>query len=292
MQLTDVGKLLLPVMLFLVMFGMGLGLQVRDFKRVLVTPWQVAIGSFGHFVIMPIAAIVVIKLLKIEDPKIAIGIILVGASPSGATSNLVNALAKTDVALAIVITALSTLLCPFLTPLAVKVFGGFLGYEKEIVIPFLDMLKFVIVIIALPVLTGMFLRWKFPKLANKMEKPFKIFGLLVLIFIIVYVIYQNRLNFLNIVATVGVAVVLHNTFGLMFGYFASRGLRVPKKQSRTISIEMGIQNTTLSLTLAVNFFDEIVAMPPALFSLWMYIAGIALAFYWAKFRPLKEEVET
>ncbi len=284
MQMDATSKALLAVMLAVVMFGMGLGLTTRDFRRVVQTPWQVLIGSVGHFVLMPIAAVAVVLLLKLP-PELALGVVIVAACPSGATSNLINYFAKADVALAVVITALSTLLCPIFTPLIVEYLGGYVtGGNYAISVSFLEMVKFVAAIIVVPVALGMLLRHYAMKAANAIEKPFKIFGILFLLAMIGLVLYQNRAQFFDVVATVGLAVVLHNLLAFLLGYGVPRVLRVPEAQSRTIAIEVAVQNTTLGMTIAFTYFNGTVAMPAAIFSLWMYITGLTMAFIWSK-RP-------
>ncbi|MBL8019127.1 MAG: bile acid:sodium symporter family protein [Leptospirales bacterium] len=285
MEMNQTVLTLLKIMLAVVMFGMGLGLSVRDFRRVLQTPWQALIGTAGHFILMPLAAFIVVKVLNLPF-ELALGVIIVGSCPSGTTSNLINYFAKADVALAIVITSLSTLLCPILTPLIVNFLGGFLEAPpgKEIAVPIKDMIGLVVAIIAIPVGLGMLVRKLSAKVAGILEKVFKIFGILFLLFMIILVLFQNRDNFWSMVTTVGLAVVLHNTIAFALGYFVPKLLRVPEAQSRTIAIEMAVQNTTLGMTLAVTFFNGTVAMPAALFSLWMYMAGMTMALIWAR-RP-------
>ena len=285
MQMDPTAKILLVVMLAVVMFGMGIGLTARDFRRVVQTPGQVLIGTLGHFVLMPLAALVVVKVLNLPW-QLALGVIIVGSCPSGTTSNLLNYFAKTDVALAIIITSLSTLLSPLFTPLIVTYLGGFINAPvgKEISVPVMDMVKLVVVIIFLPVGIGMLIRRYAANIAAAIEKPFKIFGMAFLLGMIAYVIYQNRAEFWGMVALVGGAVVLHNALALLLGYFVPKALRVPEAQSRTIAIEVAVQNTTLGMTLALTFFDGTVAMPAAIFSLWMYITGISIALFWAR-RP-------
>ena len=285
MIMNPVALTLLKIMLAVVMFGMGIGLTARDFRRVVQTPGQVLIGTLGHFILMPIAALIVVKVLNLPW-QLALGVIIVGSCPSGTTSNLLNYFAKADVALAIIITSLSTLLCPIFTPLIVTYLGGFIDVPagKEISVPMLQMVQLVVGIIAVPVGLGMLLRKFAANIAAAIEKPFKIFGMLFLLSMIAYVIYENRVSFWGMVATVGAAVVLHNTIALLLGYFVPKALRVPEAQSRTIAIEVAVQNTTIGMTLALAFFDGTVAMPAAIFSLWMYVTGITIALIWAR-RP-------
>ncbi len=289
LQFGAVEKVLLPVMLAIIMLGMGLGLTFKDFRRILETPFQVMLGSFGHFVIMPLAACCVVFLLKLPF-ELALGVMLVGSCPSGATSNLINYLAKGDVALAITITTLSTLICPLFTPLILSLFSALMNVPgNEISISFVEMLKMVLVIIAVPISLGMTLRHFFYKFSQAIEKPYKIFSILFLVFVIVFVLHKNRSEIWSMIGLVGIAVVLHNILGFALGYIIPKFLRIPEIQSRTIAIEMAIQNTTLGMTIAVQFFPPSVALPSAVFSIWMYITGLFMAYVWSRLRPAQQQ---
>ncbi|EPG73638.1 sodium Bile acid symporter family protein [Leptospira fainei serovar Hurstbridge str. BUT 6] len=293
MQLGVVERALLPSLLAIVMLGMGFGLGLSDFRRILTTPLQTLVGTIGHFVIMPLAAYAVVLILGLEY-ELALGVILVGSCPSGTTSNLINYLAKGDVALAVVITSVSTLLCPLLTPFIVSFFGSFLDAPsgKVLEISFIEMLKTVIIIIVIPITIGMSVNYRFPKIARAIERPYKIFSILFLLFVVGFVVFKNRSEFWNMISLVGAAVVLHNAFGFAAGYFLPKFLRIGERQCRTISIEVAIQNTTLGMTLAVQFFGPKVALPSAVFSIWMYLTGITIALVWSRLFPLPEEVES
>lgn len=287
LQFGAVEKVLLPIMLAAIMLGMGLGLTTKDFRRILETPFQVILGSFGHFVIMPIAAFCVVLLLNLPY-ELALGVMLVGSCPSGATSNLVNYLAKGDVALAVTITTLSTLICPIFTPVILSLFTLVMNEPgNEISISFIEMIKLVVVIIAIPISLGMTIRRFSEKFSKAIEKPYKIFSILFLVFVICFVVYKNRADMLNTMTLVGAAVILHNILALVLGYFIPKALRIPEIQSRTIAIEMAIQNTTLGMTIAVTFFSQMpaVALPSAVFSLWMYMTGLTMAYIWSRRLP-------
>jgi BASS family bile acid:Na+ symporter len=289
MQFGVLEKVLLPLLLAIVMFGMGMGLQVSDFRRVLQTPLQALVGSIGHFILMPIAALIVVKLTGLTG-GLALGVIIVGCCPSGPTSNLINYLAKADVALAVVITTLSTLLCPIMMPLLVSFMGNNLGLSESMVaVPVKDMLLLVLVIIAIPISLGMFVRNKAPKFAQTVERPYKIFSVLFLLFVIVIVLGKNWDSFLTSLPLVGPAMVLQNGIGLLLGFYSGKLFGFGTKQCRTLSIEVAIQNTTLGMTVAMTFFSPESALPGAIFSLWMYVTGLTLASYWAK-NPPKDEL--
>ncbi len=292
MQFGAVEKALLPALLAIVMLGMGFGLAIGDFRRIFTTPLQTLVGTFGHFVIMPIAAYAVVLLLGLEY-ELALGVILVGCCPSGTTSNLVNYLAKGDVALAVVITSLSTLLCPLLTPLLVTFFGSLLDSSgaQPMNISYIEMIKTVFVIIVIPITIGMYVKHKYPNITRKIELPYKIFSIVFLVFVILVVTYRNRDKFWDMVLLVGLAVILHNAIGFLAGYFLPKLLRIGERQSRTISIEVAIQNTTLGMTLADQFFSAMpkVAFPSAVFSIWMYVMGLTIALVWSRVFPLSEE---
>lgn len=283
-------KVLLPLMLAVVMFGMGMGLILNDFRRVLQTPVQALVGSIGHFVLMPIAAFLVVQITGLTG-GLALGVIIVGSCPSGATSNLLNYLAKADVALAVVITTLSTLLCPIMMPLIISLMSSTLGLSNsQVTVSFVEMLKLVFVIIAIPISLGMLVRNKAPKFADAIERPYKAFSVLFLLFMIVFVLSKNWDNFITNLPTLGPAIILQNAFGLLLGFYSGRLFRFGTNQCRTLSIEVAIQNTTLGMTVAMTFFTPDSALPGAIFSLWMYVTGLALASYWAK-NPPKDALE-
>ncbi|TAE29892.1 MAG: bile acid:sodium symporter family protein [Candidatus Kapaibacterium sp.] len=282
MQFDALVKGLLQGLLAIVMFGMGMGLVASDFRRVLQTPLQALLGSVGHFIFMPLAALLVIKITGLTG-MLALGVLIVGSCPSGPTSNLINYLAKADVALAVVVTTLSTILCPILTPFVVTFMSNTLGLTgAPIAVPYTDMIGLVFVIIAIPISLGMLVRQKFPKFALTVERPYKIFSIIFLIAVIVIVLAKNKENFFRVLPTLGPAMVLHNTIGLLLGYYSAKLFGFGKKQCRTLSIEVAIQNTTLGMTLAIQFFSPDAALPAAVFSLWMYVAGLTLASWWAK----------
>ncbi|MCS6807230.1 MAG: bile acid:sodium symporter family protein [Bacteroidota bacterium] len=282
MEFGALEKTLLPIMLAVVMFGMGMGLQLSDFRRVLQTPLQAIVGSVGHFIVMPLAAFIVIKLTGLAG-GLALGVIIVGSSPSGPTSNLLNYLAKADVALAVIITTLSTLLCPIATPFVVQFMGNTLGLASSpITVSFIEMLKLVFVIIAIPISLGMIVRSKAPAFADSIERPYKIFSVLFLLGMIAFVLSKNWENFLKSLSSLGPAIVLHNGIGLFLGFYSGKIFGFGTKQCRTLAIEVGIQNTTLAMTIAVTFFTPETALPGAIFSLWMYVTGLAMATYWSK----------
>lgn len=287
MEFGVIEKTLLPTLLIIVMFGMGLGLQLSDFRRILQTPAQVLVGSFGHFVLMPIAAYIVVMVMGLGY-ELALGIIIISACPSGTTSNLVNYLAKGDVALAVIITTLSTLLCPLLTPVVVSLLGGLLETapgQTQMQISFMAMLITVLKIIAIPVALGMLVRSRFPGFTQRIDKPYKIFSVVVLLFVIAVVVYRSGDRMIAALPEIGAAVVLLNTLAFILGYYAPRLLGMGVIASRTISIEVAIQNTTLGMTLAVQFFNPMVALPAAIFSIWMYVAGLTMATIWARRPP-------
>lgn len=287
MEFGTIEKTLLPALLAIVMLGMGLGLQLSDFRRILQTPAQVLVGSFGHFVLMPIAAFIVVKVMGLPY-ELALGIIIISACPSGTTSNLVNYLAKGDVALAVIITTLSTLLCPLLTPVVVSLLGGMLETapgQAQMQISFMAMLITVAKIIGAPVAIGMLIRSRLPAFALRIEKPYKIFSVLFLAFVIAFVLSRSGGKMIEALPQIGASVILLNTLAFLLGYFVPRALGMGVIASRTISIEVAIQNTTLGMTLAVQFFNPMVALPAAMFSIWMYVAGLTMATIWARRPP-------
>ena len=259
-----------------VMFCMGASLTLDDFKRALANYWILLLGLCLQFVLMPLIAW---QLSKIAGIGIALttGLLLVGSVPGGTASNVICYLSKGDVALSITLTAISTCLAIVATPLLV-----YLYLHQTIEIPVQKMMISIFYIVLLPVGIGVVLNRYIPILI----KPVQTFGadisILVICFIIAIIVALNRDN-LTIVSPLLLALVLaHNVAGLAAGYVITWLLTRDQRVSKTIAIEVGMQNSGLAVALAVKFFTATAALPGALFSILHNVTGSLLASYWAK----------
>ncbi len=266
----------IPKLLGLVMFGMGLTLTTADFKGVL-TKWRlIGIGTGLHFTIMPLTAFAISRLFQLSD-EVTIGMVIVGACPSGTASNVITYLARANVALAVGLTLVSTFLAPILTPAIV-----YLLMKKSISIPVWDMMQSTFWIVLFPLLDALILRRLLQKRIEKMVAIFPSISILAITVIIATIVALNQKTLLTFPLLILAAVICHNAAGLALGYLLSKLAKANETEARTISIEVGTQNSGLGVTLASSFFSPAAALPGALFSLWQNLAGIVLATFWRR----------
>lgn len=276
-------KIMIIPLLSTIMFLMGLSLSAADFKRVLIAPKPIAIGVLLQFMIMPVAAFIIAKVLKLP-PDIAAGLIIVGCCAGGTASNVIAYLAKANVALSISMTLCSTLLGVILTPLLC-----WLYIDTNMTVNYFSMLINIAKMVLIPVLLGVVFHHYFHPFLAKIETPLASLAIIAIIIIIAIIVALNntRLTQLGILSVA--AVILHNGFGLLSAYGISRLLQCRKKDARTIAIEVGMQNSGLAVTLALKYIGPAAALPGAIFSIWHNIMGALLASYWQS-QPSEESL--
>ena len=227
----------IPILLGIVMFGMGLTLKPGDFSEVFRRPLEVLIGVIGQFVIMPVTAWLLCKALSLP-PEIAAGVILVGCCPGGTSSNVMSFLAKGDVPLSVTITACTTLLAPLVTPFLIYLFA-----RSWVDVALLPMFISILEIVLLPIAGGVIISHFF---GGTVEKA------------------KSKDSILHTGALVFLVVILHNCLGYVFGYLLARIFRMSLPKRKTLAIEIGMQNSGLGVALAMKFFDPASAVPSAL----------------------------
>ncbi|MCP4604211.1 MAG: bile acid:sodium symporter family protein [Proteobacteria bacterium] len=281
-HIGDLAKILLPLFLAVIMFGAGLSLERKDFDRVKQTPWLILLGMLCQYILMPVCALGVVLLLDLEY-EYALGVILLGACPGGIMSNLLVFIGRLDLALSVTLTSISTLVCAFVTPAVTFFLAQMLQQTDQCFsVSFTQMVSTVFAIILLPLAVGMLVRHFTTGLALKLERGFRVLGVVFLAALIALIVFQNRAHFQSALSVIGLAVILHNISAFALGYWIPRLLKAGQLQARTVAMEVGLQNTTLAMTLAVQFFTPKVAIPAAIFSLWMIFSGGICAFYWAR----------
>ena len=264
----------IPVFLGLVMFLMGMTLELTDFKKILKKPSLFFFVTFLQFTIMPVAALVLVKTFNIP-PELSLGVIILGCCPGGTASNLITYLCNGNVALSIVCTFFSTIVSVFLTPILI-----FLLSNKNIDINVISLIKSSFFIVFLPVFFGLIFKifvpmHKFLKLLPKISEFFIAF--------IIGIIFSLNLNFLNQLSySLFFCIVLHNLIGLSMGFLIGGILGLSLREKKTISIEVGMQNSGLGMALSILHFSKIVALPSAIFSLWHNISAVGLVYCWKK----------
>jgi len=275
-QLFSSYKSLIVPLLSVVMFGMGLTLQLSDFSYVLKMPRLIFAGIALQYTIMPLTAVALSSIMKL-DPVLTAGMILVGTCPGGTASNVICYLARGNVALSITLTAISTLLAVILTPALTAEL-----VSKSIHVPALDMLLSIFYMVIVPVSAGVLLN----HVAGRILKPVSVFfplvSVIAIVFIIAIIVSLNADNFQQIGPAVLIAVMLHNGAGLMLGYYTSRLLGYSPTECRTLAIEVGMQNSGLAVALAIKYFTATAALPGAIFSIWHNLSGSILAGFWSR----------
>lgn len=286
MESSILTQLFLPLALAVIMFGMGLSLRVGDFKRILIYPKAVAIGLTNQLVLLPLIAFGLIQVFGLKT-ELAVGLMILAACPGGATSNLITHLAKGDSALSITLTAFSSLITvltiPFVVNFAIQYFMP--GGE----VPPLNILGTVfsvLFITIIPVAIGMSVLAKAPDLAAKWDKPFRKISTVFFILIVVATVLKERENLLAYALEAGPVALGLNVATLVVGFFTGRLLGLDEKQSRTISIESGIQNGTLGITIAATLLvNPVMTIPSAIYSLIMFGTAALIIIYSGRKKP-------
>ncbi len=265
-------------LLGLVMFGMGISLKARDFLAVIKSPKPIILGLLLQFLCMPFFAWALSSWLQLPL-MLATGMLLVGASPGGTASNVICYLAKGNVALSITVTAMSTLVAVVATP-----FLSFLYLSQQVDVPAMKMLIDIFKIIILPVTAGIICNQLFGRFLKTARHIFPAVSVLSIVLIIAIIVALNQSRLGDIGLLLVTAVALHNALGLLVGYWVPRMLGMDKKTSKTLAIEVGMQNSGLAVALAVKYFSPIAALPGALFSLWHNLSGALLASAWSRLK--------
>lgn len=275
-------KVVMPIALGVIMLGLGLGLTGADFRRIVVMPRPVLVGLFCQSVLLPAACYGIAVAFGLP-PELAVGLMLLAASPGGASANVFSHVAHGDVALNITLTATNSLLSLVTLPLIVGTsLRLFMGAEKAIPLP-VDKVVQTFAIILVPVGIGMLVRWKKPALSDKLSKPVRTLAFVVLIVVIGGAVYteasKDSAKLLLSFKQVGVPAAVFNVVSLGVGYLVPLALRLPKKQAIAIGMEIGIHNGTLALAIAGNVLENTtMAIPPAIYSLIMFFTAAAFAF--------------
>ena len=272
---VDFRQAIVPL-LGVVMFGMGMTLSWHNFTEVLKRPQIIGLGVFMQYLVMPFAAWLVAVMLGLP-PYIMAGLVLVGACPGGTASNVVCYLARGDVALSITLTTVSTFLAILLTPLITWLYVG-----QKVPVPVESMLWSIFKIVLLPVSLGVLINSLFGRRLSVIKHLFPLVSVFAIVVIIAIIVALNKSNLATMGAAVALAVVLHNLFGLITGYWIPRLLKQDERTCRTLAIEVGMQNSGLGVALAAKYFSAAAALPGALFSIWHNLSGSMLAGYWSR----------
>ena len=270
------GTVAVPWLLALIMLGMGMTLEGKDFAVVARRPWPLLAGVAAQYVVMPGLAWLIATLLDLPT-ALAAGLILVGAAPGGTASNVMVFLSRGDTALSVAMTSVSTLLAPVLTPLLVLALAG-----QMLPVDAAGLFVSIVQIVLVPVILGLLLRRFLPGLVEGLVDVMPLVSVVGITAVVMAVVAASAETIYSVGLLVVVAVVLHNVLGLAGGYGLARLFGLDEASKRAISIEVGMQNSGLAAALATVHFNPAAALPAAIFSVWHNVSGSLLATYWAR----------
>lgn len=278
MQDSALSTIGLPAALAIIMLGLGLHLKVDDFRRIWREPRAMVVGLGCQALLLPALCFGLVKAFGMP-PELAVGMMLLAASPGGTTANLYSHLFKGDVALNISLTAVNSVLAIVTIPLIVNLsLELFMGQQQYVPLQFQKTLE-VIVLILTPVAIGMYIHARFPAASRKMDKPVKIASALILFVLILAILLRERANLGEYFRQAGLAALVFNLASMLIGYYAGRLSRLREPQSRAIAFEIGIHNGTLAIFLALAILkNSAMSVPAAIYSLIMFIT--AAGFGW------------
>lgn len=279
MQQSLATAVFLPIALGIIMLGLGLSLTVADFKRVTQYPRAVTIALVCQMVVLPVVCFALVIVAGL-DPVLCVGMMLLAASPGGATANLYSHLSKGDVALNITLTAINSILTLFTLPLIVNFsLNYFMESGQYVPVQFAKIIE-VFAIVLIPVSLGMLIKKRWPGFALKMDKPVKIASALILIALIVSVTVKEKQVLIDYAGSLGLPVLLFNILSMAVGYFIPQVLKVDKRQSVAIGMEIGIHNGTLAIYIALSVLgNSTMSVPPAIYSLLMFFTAAIFGFW-------------
>jgi len=280
MQSNVVTAVFLPIALAIIMLGLGLSLTIADFKRVVLYPRAVLVGLACQMLILPAVCFGLARAFGLA-PELAVGLMLLAASPGGATANLFSHLAKGDVALNITLTAVNSVLSLLTLPFIINFsMVQFMGAAKAIPLQF-DKAIQVFAIVLIPVGIGMLVKSKSPTTAERANRPVRLLSAVFLILVIASAIAKERHTILGFFQQVGLAALAFNLASMAVGYFIPRAAKVERKQAIAIGMEIGIHNGTLAIAIASSprlLNNGTMAIPAAIYSLIMFFTAAAFGF--------------
>jgi BASS family bile acid:Na+ symporter len=281
---------LLNVVLGFVMFGVSLELKPEDFKEALRTPRALIIGLLGHHLVFPAFTFLLVLALE-PRPSIALGMILVASCPAGNISNFLTHFARGNTALSVSISTLSTLTAIVMTPVNIAFWGGLYAPAqpilRQVAVNPLEMFMHVLLLLGLPLATGLFVSRRWPRFTARARKPMKIFSLAFFLIFVLAALSANWQYFIAYVGMVVGVVFIHNGAALATGYGMAFAVGLPERDRRAVAIECGIQNSGLGLILIFNFFGGLggMAVITAWWGIWHIVAGLSLATFWSRRPP-------
>lgn len=273
-------QIALPIAIILIMIGVGLSLSFSDFGRVFKQPKAFFLGAICQMLLLPLIAIGVIAITGLTG-ELAIGLFILALCPGGATSNLYSYLAKADVGLSVSLTAVIGFITPFTIPvLAVWAIGFYGSPDNTFELPIVATWIKLMAVTVIPVLMGMGVRAKWPQIAKRADTLVSWFSMAVLLLVIFIICVNLGDKLIEFALLTGPAAILLNLTTMTLGYLLGRFLLHQEAQSRTITIEVGLQNGTLALLITTGLLqNSAMSMAPSIYSLFMFISASAFTYF-------------
>ena len=299
------GMMIVNIILAFVMFGVALGIKLDTFKKVFTNPKSVIVGVLLQWIALPaVTFAIALALSPLITPMLALGMILVASCPGGNISNFMSSLSKGNVELSVSMTAITTATAPIITPINFFVWGSLyssiIAVHNDIprlVIPFLPMLEQILLLLGVPIVLGLIFAHYFPNATKKITKPAQVISILLFLGMVIVSFSQNFQIFLDNIFYVFFVVLLHNGAALATGYFGGKLAKVSQADRRSLTVEVGIQNSGLGLILLFNsaiFPPEIwhghyggMLFITAWWGIWHIISGLTVSYFFRR-TPLNE----
>lgn len=298
LNFSEAGLVIMNIAIGFMMFGVALDIKIEHLNDVVRNPRKVIIGLISQFVVLPALTFLMVWALGGSiTASVAFGMILVAACPGGNVSNFITSLAKANVALAVSLTAIGTVLAIVMTPFNFALWGKLYSATSPLLRPIeidpLDMFRTVFIILGIPVVGGILIAKYFPELTRKIHKWVKRLSVLVFAAFVVAAFANNFSFFVKYIKWIFLIVLIHNTLAMVTGYWFSKFFKFNRIDRRTISIETGIHNTGLGLALIFNpriFPPELhiggMAFIAAWWGIWHILSGVGVATIWSYIRPV------
>ena len=282
--ITFVNTQIIPICIFIIMMGMGLSLVPDDFKRVVKYPKAVSVGLVNQLLLLPIIGFILANIMPLE-PEYAVGVMLLVLCPGGTTSNMFTHLAKGDVALSVTMTAVASVITVLSIPLVLSLsLSYFMGQGNEFQLPIVKTMFSLMGLTLVPIAIGMLIKAFIPKVAAATQIHVSRFGILFLTLLLIFLAYIQQDILLPALIATGPVSLLLNVSTMALGYYSSKWLRLNTAQTSSITIEVGLQNSTLSMFMALTLLENYkMSFTPAIYTLIMFFsAGILVKFLRAK----------
>lgn len=273
-------------LLAIIMFGMGLTISLDDFREVVKRPMEVGVGVVSQFLIMPLLAVLLTRIIPMS-PEVAAGVILVGCCPGGTSSNVMTYLSKGDVALSVACTSVTTLAAPIVTPFLVWMFAS-----QYLPVDAMAMFISIVKVVLVPLALGFALQKLAPGVVRAALPALPLVSVVGIVLIVAAVVGASKGAIAQSGLLIFAVVVLHNGLGYLIGFFAAKAFGLSLARRKAIAIEVGMQNSGLGAALANAYFSPVAAVPSAIFSVWHNISGALLANWFSSRTEADSEAVT